>query len=53
MHDCGSCKFFIKWKNDKLGGGLCEAKDQRTKSDCGHQCKEWKAIPYKRLKLVL
>jgi len=30
---CGGCREFIKWKNDRYGGGLCELKDARTKSD--------------------
>ena len=46
--NCGNCKFFIKWKNDSIGGGLCERTDRRTKSDYGHGCKLWKGIKYKR-----
>jgi len=49
--DCGGCQNFLKWKNDKYGGGLCEIKDARTKSDYGHKCKLWKGIPYNRKKL--
>ena len=30
-----------------ISGGLCEKLDTRTKSDYGHRCKHWKAIPYK------
>lgn len=47
-NDCGSCQHFVKWKNDRLGGGLCEENDSRTKSDHGHNCKEWKGIKYAR-----
>jgi hypothetical protein len=53
--DCGGCQHFLKWKNDRYGGGLCELKDARTKTDYGHRCKTWKAIPYhknRRLKLI-
>ena len=45
---CGSCTYFFKWKNDSIGGGLCEKLDARTKSDYGHDCKHWKGIKYKR-----
>jgi len=47
---CGGCQYFRKWKKDRIGGGLCEKFDWRTKSDYGGNCKGWKAIPYKRLK---
>lgn len=47
---CGGCQYFIKWKKDKFGGGLCDLLDARTKSDHGHGCKNWKAIPYKRVR---
>lgn len=48
--NCGSCNGFLKWKNDKFGGGLCETLDARTKSDHGHNCELWKAKKYERPK---
>lgn len=45
---CGSCIYFLKWKNDSIGGGLCEYDDARVKTDYGHSCKHWKGIKYKR-----
>ena len=45
IKDCGSCQFFVKL-NSVFSGGLCEKLDARTKSDYGHKCKHWKAIPY-------
>jgi hypothetical protein len=42
--NCGTCQFFFKWKKD--GRGLCDKLDASSKSDHGHQCKHWKAIPY-------
>ena len=48
MKDCGSCINFVKWTNDKWGGGLCECFDVRTKTDHGRGCESWKAIPYSR-----
>lgn len=46
--DCGGCQNFQKWKNDKYGGGICQLHDSRTKTDYGHKCKDFKAIPYDR-----
>ena len=48
MKNCGSCTFFGKWKNDSIGGGLCDLHDARTKTDYGRNCKDWKGIKYKR-----
>ena len=48
MKDCGNCEYFIKWTNDKYGGGLCDALDARTKSDCGHKCMHFKRRKYNR-----
>ena len=45
---CGGCKHFQKWKNDNFGGGICLAKDARTKSDYGHGCKKFKRIKFHR-----
>lgn len=45
---CGSCRSFTKWKNDSIGGGLCEHHDTRTKSDRGSKCDDWRGIKYKR-----
>ena len=47
--NCGSCAYFLKWKNDKFGGGLCDFFDARTKSDCGHKCDQWKGIKYNKV----
>jgi len=47
VKSCGGCIYFGKWKNDKYGGGLCDALDARTTSDGGRNCRFWKAIPYK------
>ena len=45
---CGACHYFTKWKKDKIGGGLCEFCDCRTKTDLGHGCKDFKGKRYKR-----
>lgn len=45
---CGACKYFQKWKKDKFGGGLCELKDARTKTDHGHKCEEFKRVKFHR-----
>jgi hypothetical protein len=50
--NCGSCINFFKLRNDKFGGGLCEALDARTKSDHGHNCKDWSAKKYIRPKKI-
>ncbi len=50
MQDCGSCVSFTKLKADKFGGGLCERKDARTKSDHGHDCREFERPKHNRLK---
>lgn len=49
MQDCGKCCHFTKWKFDRFGGGLCEIKDARTKSDGGHKCTVFSAMKYDRL----
>ena len=42
---CGGCKYFVKWKKDEHGGGLCGLLDARVKSDCC--CNKFhKRIPY-------
>jgi len=46
--DCGGCQHFLKLKNDRYGGGICLSYDARTKTDHGHKCKYFKAIPYNR-----
>ena len=48
MSDCGSCKWFVKLKRDRIGGGLCEYGDARTKSDYGHGCSNHRGMKYKR-----
>lgn len=48
MNDCGSCQAFIKFKNDKYSGGICNVKDVRKNTDSGHKCKFLKGIPYSR-----
>ena len=45
---CGNCDYFMKWKNDPIGGGLCEFTDARTHPDTKADCKHWKGIRYKR-----
>lgn len=45
-HNCGACKFFIKLKNDRFGGGLCSFKDARTKTDAGHWCSSFKRVKF-------
>ena len=47
---CGNCEYFFKWKNDSIGGGLCEFFDMRTDTNNGKKCKHHKAIKYKRIK---
>jgi hypothetical protein len=46
---CGNCTYFIKWKNDQIGPGLCEKIDTRTKPD-NTKCSKWKGIKYIRVK---
>lgn len=48
MKSCGSCQYFIKFKNDRFSGGLCEFLDCRTNTDHGRKCKYHKRIPYQR-----
>lgn len=48
MQDCGSCKHFVKWKNNKIGGGVCVLLDMRTKTDYGHRCEKYKRIKFHR-----
>jgi len=48
IKSCGGCTWFNKWTNDSIGGGLCDLKDARTKSDYGGNCKDWTGIKYKR-----
>ncbi len=48
MKSCGGCQYFRKWKDDAIGGGLCELRDGRTKTDHGRKCEDHKRIPYKR-----
>ncbi len=50
--NCGSCRNFTKWTNDKFGGGLCEFLDARTKTDHGHDCEDWKAKKYERIRKI-
>ncbi len=50
--NCGGCSGFVKWKNDKFGGGICEEFDARTKADGGHNCERWKAKKYERPKRI-
>jgi len=49
-NNCGSCQYFFKFKNDSIGGGLCERLDARTKSDRRLNCKYFKRIKYNRNK---
>ena len=49
---CGNCRFFGKFKNDIIGGGLCDLLDCRTKTDSRPDCKYWKGIKYKRVTIV-
>lgn len=46
MKDCGSCAYFVKWKD----GGLCDFFDARTNTSHGKKCGYWKSIKYKRVK---
>jgi hypothetical protein len=46
-NSCGACKHFQKWNNDRFGGGLCELKDARTKTD-SVQCKQFKRVKFHR-----
>lgn len=49
VKSCGSCMYFIKWKKDKYGGGLCEALDARTNAQySAKKCKEFHAKRYKK-----
>jgi len=45
---CSSCRYFFKWKNDSIGGGLCEKIDARTHADNHLDCKYWKGKRYER-----
>lgn len=46
---CGGCQYYQKMKTSFPDDcpGLCLFFDQRTKSDYGCQCSNFKAIPYK------
>jgi len=46
--ECGSCQFWIKWKDD--GRGLCELLDAAGKAEHGKNCKSWKGRKYDRVK---
>ena len=39
---CGACNGFVKLKNDKYSGGLCNYLDHRTNADAGHNCISYK-----------
>ena len=43
-----SSYYFLKWKNDSIGCGLCEYDDGRTHADNHLNCKYWKGKRYKR-----
>jgi hypothetical protein len=49
-HKCGSCKWFIKLKNDEFSSGLCDAYDRRTNTSYGKKCIRYKYYPVKKLK---
>lgn len=51
MNNCGNCVYFIKWKNDKRGGGLCDYLDVRTKTDHGRGCSDHKGKRYRRKRI--
>ena len=51
MKDCGSCRHFIKLRNDMISGGLCAALDCRTGTDRGRGCNRWAGIKYKRKRI--
>lgn len=53
MRDCGSCAYFIKWKNNKICGGLCDFFEIRTKTNHGKACEYWAGIKYQRQQLGL
>ena len=49
---CSSCVCFLKFKNDSIGGGLCEKTDGRTHADNHLNCKHWKGKRYIRRKVL-
>jgi len=49
--NCGSCTWFRKLRSLGEVWALCEFDDARTKSDNGHNCKNWKGIKYERNKV--
>ena len=51
--ECGNCLHFIKWKNDRIGGGLCVEMDMRTKTSYGIGCRKYKGIRYKRISILI
>jgi hypothetical protein len=50
-HECGSCTWWTKWKNDELGRGLCDLLDYATRAQDGKDCDSWKGKKYKRNKM--
>jgi len=53
MKDCGGCKYFLKFKNDKRSGGLCDLLDGRTNTDYGKKCQYHKAKKYNRKEVLM
>ena len=46
--ECGSCRHWVKIKNERFGRGLCTLLDVMSKAQQGKKCKHWKGIKYKR-----
>jgi hypothetical protein len=49
--ECSSCRFFVKWENNKNWKGLCEELDLSTKTDYSRNCGIWKNKKYIRKKM--
>jgi len=48
MKSCGNCKWFVRVKNNNIGG-LCDYYGWKCRPDyMKNNCKEWKGIKYKR-----
>jgi len=48
--ECGSCSYWIKWKHDKLGRGLCHLLDAAGPAQAGKNCPYWTGKKYQRNK---
>jgi hypothetical protein len=48
--NCESCIWFLKLKNDKFGGGLCNLLDGRTTTSAKFRCEHFQGKKYNKKK---